>query len=537
MSSNWWKKSVVYQVYPRSFLDSNGDGIGDIKGIISKLPYLENLGINVIWLSPIYKSPMLDNGYDISDYQDIDPLFGNLKDMEELISVAKTHGIKILMDLVVNHTSNQHKWFLESKKSKNNPYRDYYIWRDETSDLRSTFGGSAWTYDETTHQYYYHNFASEQPDLNWENPKVREEIYSMINWWLEKGIGGFRLDVIDLIGKEIDNKVIGNGPNLHPFLKEMNQQSFGKYNVMTVGETWGATPEIGELYSSPKNKELSMIFQFEHMTLDWDWLGKWIPKELNLLQLKNVLSKWQTDVKDGWNSLFWNNHDLPRIVSRWGNDTEFRVESAKMLAITLHMMKGTPYIYQGEEIGMTNVMFDSLDDYDDVEIHGSYKDFVVEQKIISHDDFMHGVYKMGRDNARTPLQWDNQENASFSASKPWIKVNPNYKNINVANALKDTSSIFYTYKDLIEMRRKSDYSDLILKGDYELLFKESNSIFSYKRTYKEKELIVISNFTDQMIDFEFDYVGYDVVMENYTASDNKHLQPYESIILYKEKKL
>lgn len=537
MSMNWWKNSVVYQVYPRSFMDLNNDGVGDIKGIIDKLPYLENLGINVIWLSPIYKSPMKDNGYDISDYQDVDPAFGTLQDMVDLLAISKQYNIKILMDLVVNHTSDQHKWFQESKKSKDNPYRDYYIWRDTPNDLKSTFGGAAWTYDEKTQQYYFHNFAKEQPDLNWENPKVREEIYSMINWWLEKGVGGFRLDVIDLIGKEIDKGITGNGPNLHPLLKEMNRKSFGKYDVMTVGETWGATPLIGELYSSPENKELSMIFQFEHMTLDWDWLGKWTPKDLNLVQLKQVLSKWQTELHTGWNSLFWNNHDLPRIVSRWGNDTTYRVQSAKMLAMTLHMMKGTPYIYQGEEIGMTNVSFSSLNDYNDVEIHGSYKDFVLEQKIISHDDFMNGVYKMGRDNARTPMQWDTEKYAGFSNHEPWLKVNTNYKNINVLSAIKDTNSIFYTYKDLIEMRRDSDYSDLLLHGDFQLLYPDSSEIFAYKRTYQNQELLIISNFTSAVIDFVFDYSGYDVVIENYSASDNSHLQPYESIILYKEKKL
>ncbi|AIO18270.1 Oligo-1,6-glucosidase [Candidatus Izimaplasma bacterium HR1] len=537
MNVKWWKTAVVYQIYPRSFMDSDNDGVGDIRGILEKLPYLSNLGINVIWLSPVYKSPMKDNGYDISDYQDIDPIFGNLKDLEELIKLGKTYKIKILMDLVVNHTSDKHKWFQESRKTKNNPYRDYYIWRDEPSDMGSTFGGSAWTFDEATKQYYFHNFAKEQPDLNWENPKVREEIHSMINWWLDKGIGGFRLDVIDLIGKEIDKNIVSNGPNLHPFIQDMNRETFGNYNVMTVGETWGATPEIGELYSDPKRKELSMIFQFEHMTLDWDWLGKWIPKELNLKQLKEVLSKWQTGVKKGWNSLFWNNHDLPRIVSRWGNDKEYRVESAKMLAMTLHIMKGTPYIFQGEEIGMTNVKFDSLEDYNDVEIHGSYKDFVVNQKLITHDQFMNGVYAMGRDNARTPMQWNNQENAGFSDETPWLKVNPNYKNINVIAALKDTNSIFYTYKDLIEMRRKSDYSELISSGDFELLFKDSNEIFAYRRFNDFQEIVVISNFTDKELDFEYDYKGYDIVMENYQASSLKKLLPYESLILYKEKKL
>ncbi len=537
MNKKWWHKSVVYQIYPRSFMDSNNDGIGDIKGIISKLPYLENLGIDVIWLSPVYKSPMKDNGYDISDYQDIDPLFGNLLDIENLISEGKKHNIKILMDLVVNHTSDQHKWFLESKKSKENPFRDYYIWRDEPSDLRSTFGGSAWTYDETTNQYYFHNFAKEQPDLNWENPKVREEVSTMINWWLEKGIGGFRLDVIDLIGKEVDKKILGNGEKLHPFLNQMNKNSFGNYDVMTVGETWGASPQIAELYSDPTRQELSMIFQFEHMTLDWGNLGKWTPHNLDLITLKSVLSKWQTDLVKGWNSLFWNNHDLPRIVSRWGNDKEYRTQSAKMLAITLHMMKGTPYIYQGEEIGMTNVKFPSIEDYNDVEIHGFYKDFVKDQNLLSHDEFMDGVYKMGRDNARTPMQWNNQENAGFSDSKPWLKVNPNYTSINVENALYDKNSIFHTYKNLINIRKNSKLTNLILDGKYELLLPKDKSIFAYRRYNSKEELIVVSNFTNRDVSHNLVISGYHKVISNYNDLSSSKLRPYEAFVIYKQKKL
>lgn len=394
MIKKWWHKSVVYQIYPRSFKDTNNDGIGDIQGIIEKLDYLATLGIDVIWLSPVYKSPMVDNGYDISDYQDIDEIFGSLDDMDQLIKEANQRGIKIVMDLVVNHTSDKHPWFLEAKKSIDNPYRDYYIWRNEDNGLRSIFGGSAWEYDENTKQYYFHNFAKEQPDLNWENPQVRNEIYEMINWWLKRGISGFRLDVIDLIGKEVDKKIIADGPKLHELIQEMNQHTFGNYDALTVGETWSATPESAKLYSDPKRNELNMIFQFEHMTLDWGKHGKWTPIDLDFIKLKQILSKWQTEINPGWNSLFWCNHDLPRIVSRWGNDGKYREESAKLFAIILHFMKGTPYIYQGEEIGMTNVKFPNLSDYNDVEIHGTYQDFVLEQKLLSHDEFMQGVYKM-----------------------------------------------------------------------------------------------------------------------------------------------
>ena len=363
MEKKWWHRSVVYQIYPRSFKDTSGNGVGDLRGIIEKLDYLKELGIDVIWLSPVYKSPMDDNGYDISDYQDIAPEFGTMADMDELIEEANARGIRLVMDLVVNHTSDEHPWFLEAKKSKNNPYRDYYIWRDASEDdgvpneLNSTFSGTAWQYDETTQQYYLHLFSKKQPDLNWQNEKVRQAVYQMMNFWIDKGIGGFRMDVIDLIGKVPEKEITGNGPRLHEFLQEMNQATFGKHDLLTVGETWGATPEIAKLYSNPDRHELSMVFQFEHIGLDQQEGGeKWDLAPVDLGKLKQIFAKWQTELDNqGWNSLFWNNHDLPRMISRWGNDGQYRVESAKMLAILLHMQKGTPYIYQGEEIGMTNL--------------------------------------------------------------------------------------------------------------------------------------------------------------------------------------
>ena len=434
MERQWWHSSVVYQIYPRSFNDSNGDGIGDINGIREKLDYLKELGIDVIWLSPVYKSPNDDNGYDISDYCDIMDEFGSMEDMDNLLKEANERGIKILMDLVVNHTSDEHKWFIEAKKSKDNEYRDYYIWRDavdghEPNDLGSTFSGSAWQYDETTNQYYLHLFSKKQPDLNWENEKVRNEVYKMMNFWVDKGIGGFRMDVIDLIGKVPDERITGNGPKLHEYLQEMNKAALEGKNLLTVGETWGATPEVAKLYSNPERNELSMVFQFEHIGLDQvEGKEKWDLKTLNLLDLKNILSKWQTELEgQGWNSLFWNNHDLPRIVSRWGNDKEYRVLSAKMLATLLHGMKGTPYIYQGEELGMTNVRFESIDEYNDIESLNMYKDRI--SKGYTHDEIMESIYVKGRDNARTPMQWNDSENAGFTTGTPWLAINKNYNEI------------------------------------------------------------------------------------------------------------
>ena len=537
MEPKWWHNSVVYQIYPKSFNDTTGNGVGDLRGIIDKLDYLEKLGVDVIWLSPVYRSPMRDNGYDISDYRDIDPLFGNLQDLDELIREGSARGIRLIMDLVVNHTSDRHPWFLESRESKNNPYRDYYIWRDAPDDMKSVFGGSAWQYDERTGQYYFHQYAGEQPDLNWENPQVRDEVHAMMNWWLGRGIGGFRMDVIDLIGKEVDKQVTANGPRLHSLLQEMNEASFGTCDVLTVGETWGATPETAELYSDPRRRELSMIFQFEHMTLDWGELGKWTPLQLDVIALKRVLSKWQTELVNGWNSLFWNNHDLPRIVSRWGDDGAYRIESAKLFAILLHLMKGTPYIYQGEEIGMTNMRFGSLTEYDDVEIHGAHRELVEEEQRLSHDEFMQAVYRMGRDNARTPMQWNAAVDAGFTSGKPWLPVNPNHTCINVQQALEDETSVFYTYQRLIELRRKSVYRDTIVYGDYQLLLPDHDRIFAYRRYDDCREIIVVANISDAKVRLSFPLDGARLLLSNYPDRPGAVpvLRPYEAVVFVRSR--
>ena len=538
MERKWWHSSVVYQIYPRSFNDSNGDGIGDINGIREKLDYLKELGIDVIWLSPVYKSPNDDNGYDISDYCDIMDEFGTMDDMEKLLKEANEKGIKILMDLVVNHTSDEHKWFIEAKKSKDNKFRDYYIWRDpvnghEPNNLGSCFSGSAWQYDESTDQYYLHLFSKKQPDLNWENENVRNEVYKMMNFWIDKGIGGFRMDVIDLIGKVPDEMITGNGPKLHDYLQEMNKAALEGHDLLTVGETWGATPEIAKLYSNPKRKELSMVFQFEHIGLDQiEGKEKWDVKPLDLLDLKKVLSKWQTELEgEGWNSLFWNNHDLPRIVSRWGNDKEYRVESAKMLATLLHGMKGTPYIYQGEELGMTNVRFEDINEYNDIETLNMYKDRI--SKGYSHDEIMASIYAKGRDNARTPMQWDSTENAGFTTGKPWLKVNKNYKFINAEDCLQDKDSIFYHYKKLINIRK---HNDTIIYGNYKLLLPEDKNVFAYSRELNGDKIVVVCNFYNKEINLNFkeDFNNVEILLSNYKDSSilmkDLKLRPYEAIM-------
>ncbi|MZK52888.1 glycoside hydrolase family 13 protein [Clostridium beijerinckii] len=541
MDKKWWKESVVYQVYPRSFNDSNGDGIGDLRGIIEKLDYLKELGIDVIWLSPVYKSPNDDNGYDISDYEDIMDEFGTMEDMDDLIKEGNKRGIKILMDLVVNHTSDEHKWFIEAKKSKDNPYRDYYIWRDpvngeEPNDLRSTFSGSAWQYDETTGQYYLHLFSKKQPDLNWENEEVRNRIYKMMNFWIDKGIGGFRMDVIELIGKIPDKKVTHNGPKLHEYIREMNKKTFGGKDLLTVGETWGCTTEIAKKYSNPDDSELSMIFQFEHILLDQQpGKEKWDLKPLELLDLKKALSRWQVELEGtGWNSLFWNNHDVPRIVSRWGNDKEYRVESAKMLATLLHGMKGTPYIYQGEELGMTNVRFESLEDYKDIETLNMYNER--KKQGYAHENIMLSIYTKGRDNARTPMQWDDSQNAGFTSGQPWLKVNPNYKEINAESQLKDENSIFNYYKKLIKIRKSNP---VVVYGKYELMLEENKEIFAYTRTLENEMLLVICNFTGNETEFvlerKFEFKSKELLISNYNVNeddwiDSIELKPYESRI-------
>lgn len=537
MEKKWWHSSVVYQIYPRSFNDSNNDGIGDINGIREKLDYLKELGIDVIWLSPVYKSPNDDNGYDISDYCDIMDEFGTMEDMDNLLKEANEKGIKIVMDLVVNHTSDEHKWFIEAKKSKDNEYRDYYIWRDpvngkEPNELGSCFSGSAWQYDELSGQYYLHLFSKRQPDLNWENEKVRNEVYKMMNFWVDKGIGGFRMDVIDLIGKIPDKMITNNGPKLHEYLQDMNKAALAGHDLLTVGETWGATPEVAKLYSNPERNELSMVFQFEHIGLDQiEGKEKWDLKPLELLELKKILSKWQTELDgQGWNSLFWNNHDLPRIVSRWGNDKQYRVESAKMLATLLHGMKGTPYIYQGEEIGMTNVRFKDISEYNDIETLNMYKDRI--SKGYTHEEIMNSIYAKGRDNARTPMQWDSSQNAGFTAGKPWLAVNKNYIDINAEQCLNDENSIFHHYRKLIDIRKNND---AIIYGDYKLLCEEDKNVFAYIRELNGDKILVVCNFYESINKFSFKDFNYaEVLLSNYKESstllEDLVLRPYEAVM-------
>lgn len=531
-NEKWWKKAVVYQIYPKSFQDSNGDGFGDLQGIIKRLDYLETLGINAIWLSPVFKSPQADNGYDISDYRDIDPTFGSLDDMEELINEAKKHNIRIMMDLVLNHSSNEHRWFKEAKKSKDNPYHDYYIWRDgdegvPPSDMKACFGGSAWEYVPEIGRYYFHQFLPEQPDLNWENPKVRRAIYDMILWWMDKGVGGFRLDVIDQIAKEPDKRITINGPRLQEYFKELSRETFQKGDLITVGEAWGADTERAKLYSNPDGSEFSMVFQFEHIGLDQKEGGeKWDLAPLPFKKLKKIMAHWQNELYNcGWNSLFWDNHDLPRIVSRWGNDREYRVESAKMLAILLHGMQGTPYIYQGEELGMTNVQYD-IEDYKDCEIINMYHERL--EKGYSKDEIMKSIYAKGRDNARTPMQWDDSANAGFTTGTPWIKVNDNYDKINAKSQVNDPDSIFSCYKKLVQLRK--DYP-VFVDGKFTLLLEDDENIFAYSRKNEEKPMIVVCNFFDKEIPMPLakECEGMEVLISNYKdTSDMSVLRPYEA---------
>ncbi len=532
--SPWWKRAVVYQIYPRSYQDSNGDGIGDLQGIIQRLDYLKELGIDAIWLSPVCKSPQDDNGYDISDYQDIDPMFGTLEDMQNLIKEAKKRGIQIIMDLVLNHSSDEHPWFLEAKKGKDNPYHDYYVWKDGSkeslpNDMKACFGGSAWEWMPELNQYYFHQFSVKQPDLNWENPKLRKEIYDMILWWMEQGVGGFRLDVIDQIAKEPDQKITINGPKLHEYIRELSRETFQKGDLITVGEAWGADIERARLYSAPDKSEFSMVFQFEHINLDQQpEKEKWDLKELDFLKLKEILSKWQTELyQTGWNSLFWNNHDLPRIVSRWGNDSKYHDESAKMLATILHGMQGTPYIYQGEEIGMTNVQF-PIEEYRDIETVNMYQERL--SKGYEKNDIMNSIYVKSRDNARTPMQWDDTKNAGFTTADPWIKVNPNYKEINVKGSLKKKDSIFYYYQKLISLRKEKP---IFAEGSYELLLKDHPDIFAYLRKLGNQTICVIANFHGKEIKFSIKDLKLDItnyLIQNYEDQKEGILRPYEAFI-------
>jgi glucan 1,6-alpha-glucosidase len=537
--SKWWQEIVMYQIYPRSFQDSNGDGIGDIPGIISRLDYLKDLGIGGIWLSPVYQSPNDDNGYDISDYEAIMDDFGTMDDMEQLISEASERDIKIIMDLVVNHTSDEHPWFIESRKSKDNAYRDFYVWRNPASDggvpnaLSSTFSGTAWEWDDEAGQYYLHLFSKKQPDLNWENPKLRQSVYEMMNFWIDKGIGGFRMDVIDLISKVPDQMITGNGPKLHDYLVEMNHATFGNKDLLTVGETWGATPEIAKQYSNPKNDELSMIFQFEHVGLDEQpGKAKWDLQKLSIPALKSVFAKWQTQLgcDEGWNSLFWNNHDLPRIVSRWGNDKEYRVESAKMLAIILHLMKGTPYIYQGEETGMTNYPISDISEVDDIESINMYNERL--EQGYSRKAIIDSINAKGRDNARTPMQWDASNNAGFTTGKPWLHVNPNYKAINVAATLEDKNSIFYTYQSLIKLRKDNP---IVVWGEFELVSDVPEAVFAYKRHYAGKTWLIIGNFSEKVNTIDLTDSVKSVIIANVpktiTSLSALDLSPFEAFVV------
>lgn len=537
----WWKNLVVYQIYPRSFQDSNGDGIGDIPGIIKRLDYLQTLGVNAVWLSPVYESPNDDNGYDISNYEAIHPEYGTMDDMNNLIAEADKRNIRIIMDQVVNHTSDEHPWFQEAIRDKTSKYRDYYIWRDpvngrEPNDLKSAFGGSAWEYDEKSGQYYLHIFSRKQPDLNWENKEMRQDIYKMMNFWLDKGIGGFRMDVIDLLGKDPDQKITGNGPKLHDFLKEMHQKTFGNYDVMTVGESWAVTPETAPLFADQDRHELNMMFQFEHLMIDeLPETSKWDLKKLDLIELKQVFNKWQTGLPDTtWNSLFWDNHDTPRIVSRYGNDKEYRVESAKMLAILLHLMKGTPYIYQGEEIGMTNLSINHLSEVQDIESYRLYHEKLAqgwsEERIIT------AINAKGRDNARTPMQWADSANGGFTTGSPWMKVNSNIQEINVEEALKDENSVFYTYQKLIQLRKEHT---VVIDGEFKMMLLDHPKIFAYERQNSDTTWLIVANFSDQetKLSLSDKQQIVEVIISN---SDKKtynlkelNLSPYETFVVEK----
>lgn len=553
MKKAWWKEAVVYQIYPRSFMDSNGDGVGDINGITSRLEYLSELGIDVIWLSPVYKSPNDDNGYDISDYQDIMDEFGTMEDFDRMLARAHELGIKIMMDLVVNHTSDEHVWFIESRKSLDNPYRNFYIWRkgkdngEEPNNWGSCFGGSAWKYDKQTDMYFLHLFSTKQPDLNWDNPDVREHVFDMMNWWCKKGIDGFRMDVISLISKRegLPDGPVGengygdsgcaNGPHVHEYLREMNKKVLSKYDLITVGEAAGVTVEEAKKYANSDDSELNMVFQFEHVgegKNDTHRFGKWDGHKMSLPEWKETLSKWQTALEGkAWNSLYLSNHDQPRSVSKFGNDSdEYREISAKLLATCLHMMQGTPYVYQGEELGMCNAYFDKLSDYRDIESINAYNELTGKCGV-SHDEMIGYLKRVSRDNARTPMQWDDSKNAGFTEGTAWIKVNENYRYVNAASQIKNPDSVFSYYKKLIQLRHEND---IIVYGTYNLLLPESDELFVYTRTLGDERLMVICNFTDRDVCIDRSVVEQipddaQLIIANYECADKiSKMRPYEA---------
>ncbi len=557
-NKKWWQKCVVYQIYPRSFQDSNGDGIGDLKGITKRLPYIAELGADVIWLSPIYASPNDDNGYDISDYQAIMPEFGTMEDFDEMLAKAHELGLKIVMDLVVNHTSDEHNWFKESRKSKDNPYRDYYIWRDpkpgmkggepgaEPNNWGSCFGGSVWVYDETTGQYFLHLFSKRQPDLNWDNPKVRDEVFSMMTWWLDKGVDGFRMDVISLISKPEglpDGEALptgyasfdlaATGPHLHEYLREMNTRVLSKYDTITVGECPGVPMEEARNYANLDGSELNMIFQFDHMSTEYeDGVGRYGINRIKLPALKKAMNKWEVGLEGyAWNSLYWDNHDQPRAVSRFGNDSkEVRELSAKMLGTCLHMMEGTPYVFQGEELGMTNCPWDSLDEINDIESLNNVRQNIAKG-IISKEDAIMIMRNQSRDNARTPMQWDATDNAGFTTGKPWLRVNPNYVSINAADEVGRDDSIYNYYKKLISLRKSSD---LIVYGNFRLIIPDSEEIFAYVRTLGDEKLLVVCNFSDGNVNFVVpeEFESGKKLIGNYDDDpDRGNVRPYEAYVI------
>lgn len=556
-NEQWWKKAVVYQVYPRSFMDSNGDGVGDLNGITEKLPYIKKLGADVIWLNPIFASPQVDNGYDISDYRAVEPTLGTMEDFERLLATAHELGLKIILDLVVNHTSDKHFWFEEAKKSRENPYHDYYIWKDRDGDKLpnnwgSSFGGSTWEYVPEVDQCYLHCFAKEQPDLNWENERVRDEVYDLMRFWFEKGVDGFRMDVISLISKDqsfpdgpvIQNKAFGsyyagcaNGPRVHEFLQEMHEHVLSKYDIMTVGETPHTSCDEAILFTKADRHELDMVFHFDHMHLDYDENGKYSLNRVPLVELKKVMTTWQEKMydNDGWNSLYWSNHDQARAVSRFGNDSdEYRDLSAKMLGTCLHMLQGTPYIFEGEELGMTNGAFRSPEDYRDLEALDIYHDFT-ERKGLTPEYTLACLGRKSRDNARTPMQWDASENAGFTKGKPWIGVNPNCKQINAEAAIADPDSVFYYYQKLIRLRHELP---VLTDGRYILIDGANEKVYSYLRKSFDDTLLVVCNFTDETIPYDiFNQLGRvgGLILSNYRgtpgmAQGTITLKPYGAYV-------
>ncbi|REJ09491.1 alpha,alpha-phosphotrehalase [Halobacillus trueperi] len=556
MEQPWWKKAVVYQIYPKSFNDTTGNGVGDIQGIIEKLDYLNKLGVDVLWLTPMYKSPQNDNGYDISDYYDIHDEFGTMQDFETLLEETHKRGMKLIMDIVVNHTSTDHQWFQEARKSKDNPYRDYYIWRDpvngeEPTNWQSKFGGNAWEYDEKTGQYYLHLFDVTQADLNWENEQMREDIYEMMRFWGEKGVDGFRLDVINLISKnqEFPNddgsvapgdgrKFYTDGPRVHEFMQEMNREVFKPYDLMTVGEMSSTSIEHCVKYTAPDRDELSMTFSFHHLKVDYPNGEKWTVADFDFHELKQILSRWQREMNagNGWNALFWCNHDQPRVLSRFGDDENYPVESGKMLATTIHMMQGTPYIYQGEEFGMTNPKFESIDRYRDVESLNMHEE--LKAKGVSEEGIIEILKQKSRDNSRTPVQWNREENAGFTEGTPWIDVADNYKEINAEVVMNKENSIFNHYQKLIELRKSHD---IITHGDYRLLVPDHNQVFAYLREWNGEQLLVVNNFYGEDTTFtlpeDVQVSGEaDILLSNYedSAKDYREisLRPYESVVYH-----